>query len=95
MILSKLISELESLKEKHGDLPILVQESGFGGYAMHTVSDKLEVNRMSLETLLTCDEPEERVIKEMFPEWDDDLESEQNLKIGYVTLVLGTILYTT
>jgi hypothetical protein len=63
MNISKLIAKLEKLKEKHGDLPILVEESGMGGYAMHTVSDKLEIQTMSLSTLLKCDEPEEAAIK--------------------------------
>ena len=95
MKISKLISKLEKLKEKHGDLPILVEESGMGGHAMHTVSDNLELSTMSLSTLLTCDEPEEAAIKEMFPEWDGDLESKQNLKTKYVEIALETMLYAT
>jgi len=96
MKISKLIVKLEKLKEKYGDLPILVEESGMGGHAMHTVSDKLELQTMSLSTLLySCDEPEEAAIKEIFPEWDGDLESNQNLKTKYVELAMETMLYAT
>ena len=31
MIISELITELERLKLKHGDLPVVTKEDGFGG----------------------------------------------------------------
>ena len=96
MKISELIEKLTKIKEKHGDIPVLVEEEGYGGHALHTLKcDKRRVHNLELGTLIWSDEPNEELIKELFPDWDGNMESEQQLEIKYVELSTGKMLYST
>ena len=91
--ISELIEKLEQIKVKHGDLMVLGEMSGYGGHAIHTVTECVEVSNINLYDML--DHSCENEIKEIFPEWDGDIDTEQDLSVDYVEISLGGMLYST
>lgn len=96
MKISKLIAKLEAVKAKHGDIPVFIEQQGYGGHALHTTEAKDSLQNLTLMTLLHSDqELDEKEIKKIFPEWDGDIDSEQDLKTKYFEISTGTMLYAT
>jgi hypothetical protein len=90
MKISQLIKQLEKLKNKLGDVPMLVEVKGFGGYAMHTVDSVAET------CLHTGDFEEENnfteeEIKEMIPTYDPEKDDE----FDCVEIKIGSLIYAT
>ena len=73
MKISEAIKELKSIMEKHGDLPLIIQQDGFGGHAEHTVSH-LQHRKMFLSSTELSEEYSlsDEQIKELIPEWNSD-----------------------
>jgi hypothetical protein len=92
MKISQLIEKLEEFKSRLGDAEVLVEERGFGGYAMHTVRNVSEDGLCggSIE-----DRPDDSILKDIFPEWDGDQDTLDDQEIKCVSLSTGTLLYAT
>jgi hypothetical protein len=95
MKISNLISKLEKLKEKHGDIHLLLQQNGMGGHAMHTTKKEVRVDTMSLHSFIGEEDLDDDVIKEFFPEWDGDIDTKENPSIKVVVLSTEDMLYAT
>ena len=96
MRISELITKLQEIEKEHGDLTVLSQEDGFGGYSMNTLSEKVSIETISLSSLLYSEEGvDEEVGKQLFPEWDGDPDSDQDLALNCLVLNTGYFLYAT
>ena len=96
MKISELEAQLAILKAKLGDVQILVEEKGFGGYAMHTCTGAKE-SSINSGDLGENGYPNNDVIQELFPEWDGNEDSLEDLdsEVTCVEINLGTMLYST
>lgn len=93
MKISELILELENFKTKNGDTEVLTREDGFGGHAMHTCDG---ISSDKLYAYECAENGNEKIIKELFPEWDGDDDSLDDLKpLSCVVINSGTMLYAT
>jgi len=92
------ISELEKIlafvREKHGDVEVLIEESGMGGYAMHTINVNDRINEMELSSLDENDD--EDIKKQLFPSWDGTEETIDDVpSLKYFEIGMGTFLFAT
>ena len=95
---SKLIKELQEFEKKHGNVPVLMREDGYGGHAMHYISGvenhPTKIYPHSFEDI-DKDDPK---VKALFPKWDGDPESLWNSEmepIKCLEIGAGDILYAT
>jgi len=93
MKISELIIKLESLKQEHGDIRVMVNEDGFGGHALHTLSSKIRTSSFGSYMIEDMGEDE---FRELFPDWDGETEFEDtDMEISYVELSTGSMIYST
>lgn len=82
MKISEAIKQLQEIINEHGDMPLIVEEKGFGGHAEHTVSKLsfggyyMNTNELSEEYSLGNEE-----IKELIPEWNQDDEIGRDVNV--------------
>jgi hypothetical protein len=95
MRISKLIVKLESLKEKHGDIHLLIEQNGYGGYAMHTTKKDVKIQKMDIQTFVCEDSLDEKIVKEFFPSWDGDVDTNDNLEIKVAVISTEQMIYAT
>jgi hypothetical protein len=93
MVISELISKLEELKNKIGDVQVLVEHEGFGGYAIHTLEDVGESSLSSYD--IDEDNYDYDVIRRLFPDWDGDEDTFEDFdsEVNCVEIKMGTMLY--
>jgi len=92
MKISTLIKQLEEIKEKYGDLPILIYEQGFGGHALLTFG-RCEKSEMYAGSLLEDDNLDEKQVKEIIPEYDGN-EDSLDKDFDYVQISGGSMIYS-
>lgn len=95
MKIKNLIKKLSKIESKHGDVEVFIEVSGFGGHSIHKITDDVSLSAFNLQDLLYSDFSDEKTIKNIFPEWNDDMDSEQELTIDYVELSASSVLYST
>ena len=60
------------------------------------LSNNIDISDINLGDLLYSDESVcQSTIKEIFPDWDGDNDSEQGLETNYVEISLNDMLYST
>lgn len=93
MRISEFIKELKELQKKHGDVPILVQEDGFGGRAVFFAND------IQTEEIYQSDILEASLSKEEIQEFSDkneDLEKLETPETSFcVCIRRGSLIYST
>lgn len=95
MNISKLIAKLEALKEKHGDIPVLIVEHGFGGYAVHTTAENLNETKISpldFENESLEDDNEFNQFKESHPDFKFETVGD---RVTCVEIHGGEMIYAT
>lgn len=90
MKISQLIEQLEELKKMHGDVPMLIRVTGFGGYAMHTV-DSVSETSLCTGDFEEEDNFTEEEIKEMLPTYDPEKDDE----FVCAEIEIGSLIYAT
>lgn len=91
---SKLIEELQKIVKEKGDISVLIEERGFGGYAIHSIND-IVVSTISpsyIEEGLS-----DSLWEELFPELDkseynDDTDGPEK---EYIEISLSEMIYST
>ena len=92
-----MISNLENLKEKIGDVEVTFREEGCGGHAIHTIEG------ISESTIHSCDhewdesdEDDRNAFKSLFPMWDGETEFyDTNFTVDSIEISTGKKLYAT
>ena len=96
MKISQLIKTLEGLQASLGDVPVVIEERGYGGYAVHTCG---AVNKSSIRTYDLGEDgyPDADTLKELFPQWDgqEDSFEELDAECICVEIQMKTCLYST
>jgi len=93
---SELIKELEARIKNIGDFEILIQENGFGGYSMNTISERISTTSIHIQELLNDeDDISENEINVFFPEWDGDYDTDQDLEKECLVLQSDSMIYST
>lgn len=97
MKITDLITQLEKIKNEKGDLHIVMTEKGFGGYAVNSTSNNVDLSEIRLGDFLDTDDDfmDDDLCKEFFPEWDGDIDSEQDLTIEVVDITSDALIYST
>lgn len=101
MQVSEFIQQLQKFLDKYGDMPVLVEESGFGGYAIKTFGGISKTPNNLNPT--SIEEPDADIIKELWgveleegEDEDDVYEQLEKLKpIKYLEISSGATIYST
>lgn len=92
--ISELIKTLEELKDKHGDVPVLTKEDGFGGYAIHEAALPDDYELFISDFFEEGSNTEKA--KEFFPEWNGEDNTIDDIKpITCVCMYTGSTIYST
>jgi len=94
MKISELIKELEEFKAKHGDLVVVSKEDGMGGYGM-LLSEGISKYPDTINGYHFEDIDDEQNIKKVFPEWDGNEDTLDDLEVKVAILYTGDTLYST
>ena len=93
MKISEIIDKLNLLKDEHGDIQVFCREDGYGGHAVHIIGEDINLKHLTLHDMF--DDGDDVLIKELFPEWDGDYDTDQELSINYVEIELNNVIYST
>lgn len=94
--ISELIEKLQKLQEKHGDLPVMYEEEGYGGEAMHFVSG-VKQDKIYSHYLEDVD-GYQKELKTLFPSWEgnpDEFWEREFEPAECITIKSGGMLYST
>jgi len=92
MLTSELLYILQQNLAEHGDIPVLVEQRGMGGYAIHTI-DSTDIQKISPYDIE--EEVTNECYKEVFLEWDGNEDISCISSQKYLELKLGSMLYAT
>ena len=96
MKISELIQKLEEAKQKHGDVPVLIHNSGFGGHEIASIDNRIDDLTLRQWDFLEDTEPTKEEVEEYFPDWDGTEENcDDELESHCITLYSGYTLYST
>ena len=96
MKISDLIKQLEKFRDENGDVPVVTQYSGMGGYAISTCA-RISLTTISPLYMEDCGENgniKDKDIIDIFPDWDGTQKSIKTMdRAKCVCIEGGTLIY--